>query len=364
MSELTASDVEIIRGLLKKKANPTEKELTAAIGHSIKGIKTKVTNFRTKFLDPSIPAESLAFTINTQHHKKPVILPPKLEIKSDPAMISGLPPKMRAKVQMAQSPRETMPGFNTNQLQLNQTRSMSADFTRSAIPTIIKLHDNQISPSQRQRNMPEPQVGSLAVVYNEHLGQAHICRVLSYKIENDQKYYLIAFFQKEINPCFVLRDCLFQLETGVSFPLGDESKWKDRIEKEDVSVDWLLEHIYSAAQNIVLGHAYILFPAEKIAKSEIKPDQAMMQQILYQTVKFAALLLLCYISGRWTIPSDKIQIIINTVMTPSKYESTMKIVDEISATLGKLLNLPAKDEQKPQQQHPQPVPVNNEPQQQ
>ena len=351
MSELTASDVEIIRGLLKKKSSPTEKELTAAIGRSIKGIKTKVTNFRTKFLDQSIPAESLAFTINTQPHKKPVILPPKLEVKSDPVMISGLPPKMRAKVQMAQSPRETLPGFNSqSQLQLNQTRSMSADFTRSAIPTIIKLQDNQISPSQRQRNMLEPQVGSLAVVYNEHLGQAHICRVLSYKIENNQKYYLIAFFQKEINPCFVLRDCLFQLETGVSFPLGDESKWKDQIENDNVSVDWLLEHIYSAAQNIVLGHAYILFPAEKIAKSEIKPDQVMIQQILYQTVKFAALLLLCYISGRWTIPSDKIQIIINTVMTPSKYESTMKIVDEISATLGKLLNLPPKNEQQQQKE--------------
>ena len=157
---------------------------------------------------------------------------------------------------------------------------------------------------------------------------------------------MVAFYQRGTGPYFVLGDYLFQLKTNVGFPLGYENEWKDYIEKEDITVDWLLEHIYSAAQNIVFNHADILFPQEQMSKASDKPDPEMKQKILFQAVTFGALLLVCYISGKWTIPQDKVQIIVDTIMKTniSSYASTQNIIDEIDKSIRKLLELPEKKE--------------------
>ncbi|EAY09500.1 hypothetical protein TVAG_102490 [Trichomonas vaginalis G3] len=342
---LSATDIDLIRKALVNTKTLTEKEIGNILGRETKSLKSKITKFRPQLLDQSISSQSIAESINKILSKKPNQAPPKLELPEDPAIVAILPPKMRAKVPMLKTPTEKVPGLDKTPLQLSNNRSFSSDFgvqPRKLIPIYPKTTDDPVMPSPAHTRNPDPEIGSLAVVVHKLLGPAHICRILSSKMENGTKHYLIAFFQRGLEPGYVPGDYLYQLHTHVGFPLGDESEWKDAIENQNCSVDWLLEHIYSAAQNLVIKYSEFQLPSTQLSKNEIKPDPNQTQQILFLSVSFAALLLLCYIASRYKIPESKIQIILDIIIktNPTKYQSTKTIINDISNSLKTILALP------------------------
>lgn len=341
---LSPADVDLIRKALGTSKSLTEKEIGNILGRETKGLKSKITKFRAQLLDQSVSSESIAESINKLLTKKPALPPPKLIVAEEPAVVSILPPKMRAKVPMLKTPTEKLPGFDKSVLQLQNNRSLSSDFQPLVrkIITYPRTTEGPVSPSPAHAHNPDPEIGSLAVVVHKLLGPAHICRILSSKMENGTKHYLIAFFQRGLDPGYVSGEYLFQLHTHVGFPLGDENEWKDVIENQKCSVDWLLEHIYSSAQNLVIKFSEFQLHSGVASKNGIRPDPNQMQQILFLSVSFAALLLLCYIGSRYKIPDSKIQIILDIIIktNPTKFQTTKTIMNDIADSLKSILDLP------------------------
>jgi hypothetical protein len=184
-----------------------------------------------------------------------------------------------------------------------------------------------------------PSIGSLAALLYPGLGPAQVCRVLGRSTHNDVNCFLIAFFQADQSPCYVPGEYLFRLEPQVGFPLRDEEKFDAHIRTNPVSVDWMLEKIFSAAQNVAVDDADILFPADQLMMSAVKPTPQQMQQLMFQCVSCAALLIICHLTGKWAIPSEKLAKILATILqaNPARFASTRGIMGQIEERLASLL---------------------------
>jgi hypothetical protein len=188
-----------------------------------------------------------------------------------------------------------------------------------------------------------PEVGSLAAVLHPSLGPARVCRVIGDCIQNDKKSFLVAFFQQEYSPCYVPCDYLFQLEPHLGFPLSDdeEAAFQRFLEEGEICVDWLLERIFSSAQNLAIGFAEMLFPQDRLQKATVKPTQEHLQRLMFQCVSCAALLIVCYVAGKWTIPEPKSRAIVSTILKtgPIKYISTQRIMAQVENHISTLLSI-------------------------
>jgi hypothetical protein len=174
------------------------------------------------------------------------------------------------------------------------------------------------------------------------LGPAHVCRVLGKCVQNEHECCLVTFFQTERSPCYVPSEYLFELQSHIVFPLGDEEKFKEYMLNEDVCVDWLLERIFSAAQNIgAIYHAEVLFPFDPAKEATFRPTPQQVQQLMFQCVSLAALLIVCYVAGKWTIPEGKLGLILSTILRTSapKYTSTQNIMSKVEDLLAQLLSI-------------------------
>jgi len=133
----------------------------------------------------------------------------------------------------------------------------------------------------------------------------------------------------------------FQLQPHLGLPLCNDEEFSKCLEGGAISVDWLLERIFGAAQNLALNSAEVLFPDCQVQESSIKPSPQQIQQIMFQCVSYAALLIVCYLEARWTIPDSKVELIISTTLqsNPPKFMSTQTVVSHIHQLLTELLSL-------------------------
>jgi hypothetical protein len=179
-------------------------------------------------------------------------------------------------------------------------------------------------------------VGSLAALLYPGFGPAQVCRVLGECVQNDGRCFLVAFFQQGQSPAYFPGEYLFRLEPGAAFPLGDEEQFG-----RDVCVDWLLERIFSAAQNVAINDADVLFPAEQVAHATVRPTPEQVQHLMFQCVSCAALLIVCYLAGKWTIPARKLEKILQTILrtNATQFVTTQSIMMRIEERLNTLLAL-------------------------
>jgi hypothetical protein len=184
-----------------------------------------------------------------------------------------------------------------------------------------------------------PELGSLAAVLHPQLGPAHVCRVLGRRLQNGTENFLVAFFQAEHSPCFVPGEFLFRLQSDVVFPLEDEAEFRRALETEDVSVDLLIEKIFSAGQVLAINHADGLFPADQVQQAEVTPTSVQVQQTMFQCVTCATLLVASYVASRHVIPEGKLRMIIDTIFqtNPPKFASTQSVMTQVRELLTNLL---------------------------
>jgi hypothetical protein len=157
------------------------------------------------------------------------------------------------------------------------------------------------------------------------LGPPQACRVLGSRAPNDAPLFLVAFFQPAQSPCFVPGDYVF--------PLGDDDhdeQFDAQFRGTPVSVDWLLERIFSTAQRVAVGFADLLAPAAGRMRTEV---------LMAHSAACAALLVLAYIASRWRIPAEKLVKILETIIKTDTcaFASTKAIMAGIEERLKALL---------------------------
>jgi hypothetical protein len=166
-----------------------------------------------------------------------------------------------------------------------------------------------------------------------------VCRVLARRLQNDAEYFLVAFFQAEHSPCLVPREYLFDLPPRVAFPVGDDDEFARSVAGGDISVDWLLERVFIAAQVLAIDQAEVLYPVEQVSESALSPDPHQVQQRLFQCVSCAALLVLCYVASKWRIPPKKLAVMVPAILQANraKFVSTASIMAQVGRTMAELL---------------------------
>jgi hypothetical protein len=140
----------------------------------------------------------------------------------------------------------------------------------------------------------------------------------------------------------VFGEYLYQLPPHPGFPATEEEEeaFGRFVVSEETCVDQLLERIFSSAQNLAIGLGEMLFPIENIEGATVKPNQEQIQQVMFQCVSCAALLIVCYVAGKWVIPEDKVRLIIGTILrtTPARFVTTQTIMANVEAILGGLVS--------------------------
>jgi hypothetical protein len=137
-----------------------------------------------------------------------------------------------------------------------------------------------------------------------------------------------------------LSEYLFQLKRQSLFPLGNEDEFRRALESEEISVDWLLERIFSSAQNLVITNADVLVVGSDTGENGYKPQSSQIQQIMFQCVAYGALLVLCYICTEWGIPGEKVNVILSTILKAGqpKFGTTEQIMTKVQGLLERLLS--------------------------
>jgi hypothetical protein len=270
--------------------------------------------------DPKVPVRELVSLLNATSSPVRRLPPPALSYPPDLALsacTTPLPPKIRGKPMAI-------------------ARPPSAASPPGRLPLLPRIAP---SPSAGRRANRAPEIGSLAAVLHPHLGPLHVCRVLGKHRQNDSEHFLVAFFQREHSPCLVPRECLFELQSRVGLPLGEESEFERGIADGEISVDWLLERVFVAAQVLAIDQADVLYPREQVSEGGIRPDGQQIQQRLFQCVSCAALLIVCYVLGKWRMPPGKMALLLSTILRASsaKFVTTQRIMEQIEKEVRGLL---------------------------
>lgn len=327
----TIVEIGALCHMLHENPNPDDAELAKITERNPVQLRALFRRHLPLILDPSMSLENIMQVFNESigQPKISIIFPPPVSYNENQQMSTPLPPKYRAK---------SIPRTPTTQHVVveNQLRS---------IPILPKLASLPAAVSRHRVGHINPKIGSLAAVLYPSLGAAHVCRVLGSKvINNNDLYFLITFFQAEFSPCFVASEYLFQLNSNFGFPLGEDAQFREIMMNNDVTVDWMLERIFSAAQNLLISHSEVLFPQDTLVSANFTPTPAQIQQIMFQCVSCAALLLLCYICSEWEIPKQKLNLVLATILktNPSKFNSTQQVMARVEDCLMKLLSLEQK----------------------
>jgi hypothetical protein len=207
------------------------------------------------------------------------------------------------------------------------------------VPLLPRIASSPAGAPEHRRTDARPAIGSLSAVLHPQLGPAHVCRVLGRKLQNGTEYFLVAFFQPEHSPCFVPSQFLFQLHPQVRRPLDDEAEFRALMERRDLSVDCLLERIFSAGQVLAINHADALFPPDQLAQAAVRPAPKQTQETMFQCVTCAAVLIMGYVASRWRIPPEKLGMVVATLFktSPSRYISAQAVMSRAQALFTNLL---------------------------
>jgi hypothetical protein len=278
-----------IRHIVLRTANPTEQMLTGVTRLDPRELRKLIRRNLALILDPSIPLNQLnsalaeSLRVMGSHIRSQPRIPPHIEIEGAPIK----PPfKSRAR--------------------------------RFTIPVLARSHE-----ALTNRNI-KPEIGSLVAVTHPALGKPYICRVIAQNLAHGvHPYFLIGFFQKDCSPCYVSIEYVFSVRTKYVSPIEDDRTFREFLIQKPISVDWLLEQIFSAAQCLVMEH------------NQQEP------WFVFQYVFCAAMLIFCFVCIEWKLPDEKIAAVLNAIrrVSPAKYVTTMarlgnieKIVRELAAT--------------------------------
>lgn len=321
------SEIAAIRHLILENTNPDDSDLMKVSSHSPMENKQLIRRYLNLFLDASTTVQKICSVFNSHQQKSTFASSIKSELitPTAPSQISlALPPKFRAKTPSRQPNIEPL-----------------TDRSQIRIPLLPKCATSPSAVSRHLVDHVDPKIGSLAAVLHPSLGPAHVCRVLSKRSQNNGTFYLISFFQSELSPCYVPSEYLFELEPHIGFPLGNEPEFSKAMLSANVTVDWLLERIFSSAQNLVIKNSEVLFHSESASDSVWKPEPQQIQQVMFRCVSCAALLLTCYISCRWEIPKEKMDQILSTIFrtNPSKFIATDETIERIKQSILQLISI-------------------------
>jgi hypothetical protein len=309
-----------LRDLLLRQQTPDESDFLRVASRPVSELRHIVRQSASLLRDPSVPLDELVSLLNKSVSPKrriSVCLPPRLNLEVVSLGPATLPPKIRGK-----------------------TRVMTAPPSPNLRVPILPRIASALPP----RQTPAPVIGSLAAVLHPQLGPVHVCRVLARQMQNDTDHFLVAFFQSDHSPCLVPGAYLFELRPRLGFPLGDDAEFARCLDRQDVSVDWLLERIFIAAQVLAIDHAALLYPVQQIKEGGVRPTPLQIQQRMFQCVSCAALLIVCYIAVRWKIPEAKLGMIVGAILRTnlSRFTSTQNIMAHVERMLVSLLALRGK----------------------
>ncbi|OHT09057.1 hypothetical protein TRFO_04623 [Tritrichomonas foetus] len=359
----TEVEVGAIRQIAIKTDNPDDASIAAVTQQDPSEVRNLIKRHLIPLRDETIEIDKIvqlfnnnASPSNNSPRRSPRLAPRPIDVTKTSnvplaplsASTLALPPKYRGKA-MPKTPNPTtlnshpFAAINTTNVPPPQQEFIQKQQipVQTRIPVLPRCESSPAMISHHKKDHIDPEIGSLAAVLHPSLGPAHVCRVLAKRVQNRTTHYLVAFFQSGCSPCFVPSEYLFQLKAQVGFPLGNEEEFRKVMRNEDISVDFLLERIFSSAQNLVINHAEVLFPPEKITHAPYRPEPQQVQQIMFQCVSCAALLLVCYVSCEWAIPQDKLNLVLSTIMktNPSKFTSTQNIMNSIQESLTLLISM-------------------------
>jgi hypothetical protein len=335
----TEPELVTIRHLILQTANPDDTMLNEISTRDPSGLRKLIRRHLALLIDPSVPAAKLCSVFNESRlallgiDGRP-ISGAVASLGLSPVITTGsvaLPPKYRSK---GFSKPQTPPSGPSNGAAGD---GQSYPLVSRAIPLLPPYESSRVSSNSA--NHTDPEIGSLAAILYPTLGDARVCRVIGKKIADDGKqYYLVVFFQEQ-SPCYVLSEYLFELKRQSLFPLGNEDEFKNVMSSEPISVDWLLERIFSSAQNLVITSTDVLTIGSQTNEAGFKPRESQVQQIMFQCVSYGALLVLCYISAGWKIPEDKVRSILSTILKAGqrKFASTEQMLAPVDLIMDHLL---------------------------
>ncbi|KAH0795286.1 hypothetical protein GPJ56_000735 [Histomonas meleagridis] len=304
--------------------NPDDKAIQEVSEHDPKETRKLIQRYFHSIQNTSVSVEQLCEMFNTKT-ESPRRSPRLSNINNQQSPVINtcqLPPKLRQK--------------KINQNILQTPPSSRSPQPKNIIFQLPLLSTPPPAVAKHKQDHVDPEIGSLAVILHSSLGSAQVCRVLGSRMQNNVKFFLVAFFISDYSPCFVPSEFLFQLNPK---PQIDIDFMKDA-KSQEVTVDWILEKVISLAQSHVVSHSDVLFPKDEILQSKIRPDQKQIEGITFQCVSFAALLIVCYICSKYKMPEDKVQKIISTIFiaNPPKYASTKVIKDQIEELYKQLIS--------------------------
>jgi hypothetical protein len=190
--------------------------------------------------------------------------------------------------------------------------------------------------SQTRNQYLDPEIGSLVAAIHPALGRAYVCRAIAKRMVNDvHTYYLVVFFQPECSPCYISSEYVFHFKGEYGFPLGEDAKFRQNISTLPISVDWLLEQIFSSAQKLVMEYHEILSMSLNHSLIAVERAEDHVQQILFQCVSYAAMIITCSVCSEWKLPDAKVKIILETVMksNQAKFVTTAAILPKVEQIL-------------------------------
>jgi hypothetical protein len=347
----TREEAVSLRDLLLRKDNPSDGDFLKIRSRPIAEFRYIARHDSAILRDPQVPVEQLLTTLNASVNPPARSLRPVLpRLAASPsrlaepilsATFAALPPKIRGKA-IAQTPIASLSSLPSSPTLPTAPSEFLQLASKKIFPLLPKIADSRGSAVAASGTVNRrPPVGSLAAVLHPHLGPAHVCRVLGERCQNGSDYVLIAFFQSQHSPCLVPREYLFQFEAHPGLPLCNDTEFSRCLQDGDVSVNWLLERVFSAAQNLAVNSAEVLFPEDQLKDASIRPTAQQIQQIMFQCVSYAALLIACYLGARWTVPESKLDLIAATALqiNPPKFLSTQSVVGHIQRLFAELLAL-------------------------
>ena len=281
----TPTEIENIRKLVQENNEPADSSLLEFIQHDLNETKDLIRKYLSLLKDFSVPTNKICNIFNDPTSRstpsprrsprlapKPVDVNFKKErIPAAPLSASSLsiPPKFRGK-SMPKTPngRINPSPFSEANISSNGKTNANSNLNGkiSKIPVLPKCESSPAAIAHHKQDNEGPEISSLAAVLHQSLGPANVCRVLASCERNRTPYYLVAFFQPDNSPCYVPKENLFQLKSNIGFPLGNEEEFRREMQESDISVDFLLERIFSSAQNLVINHAEVLFPQDVLKK--------------------------------------------------------------------------------------------------
>lgn len=300
------TNVKQLRDLLRKSDNLTDEMYSILFGENYDNVRVIVNKNLPTIRDTNNDMYLVKLLNEGLNQEIETIHPPtsKPAIKDQVINLDNLPPKLRSKMNRS--------GLSSPLANNNSNGNVTRIGTMQ-IPTVQELKFDILHSDPgvgRKGDGKEHKIGSLVIIFHDTLGGNYLCRILGSKIINGNKYYLVVFIYNLRKPMYVAPEHLYTKNDHLRFPLSEDEM------HDEVSVDWLLERIYSAAQCFVISEGQPYRTSKVVEENYHK--------VVPLLIKFSAILILCYITAKYEVPKEKIDIIYRIIMDtyPLTFESS------------------------------------------